>query len=162
MKLSIWKYFSKILLKMFHIFQGFRQSYIRSGPFRSIPSIWNQRSLSHLRHEMKAGRGTKWASGGVNLDNTRSQIFPKWHQFCKLEVPTCRNMQYWQLSGINTQLSNWHLLASTLLKARPCTLQIYTVFNCAPLSTVISLYGLHRVYLYSGFTFNCLIHCKWV
>ena len=29
------------------------------------------------------------------------------------------------------------------------TLQIYTVFNCVPLSTVISLYGLHLIALYS-------------
>ena len=45
MKLSIWNYFSKSLLTIFHLFQGFRQSYIRSGPSRSIPSIRNQRSL---------------------------------------------------------------------------------------------------------------------
>ena len=35
------------MLKTFHLFQGFRQSYIRSGPFRSIPSICNQRSLPY-------------------------------------------------------------------------------------------------------------------
>jgi hypothetical protein len=29
------------------------------------------------------------------------------------------------------------------------TLQIYTVFSCVPLSTVISLYGLHLIALYS-------------
>ena len=29
------------------------------------------------------------------------------------------------------------------------TLQIFTVFNCVPLSTVISLYGLHLIALYS-------------
>ena len=29
------------------------------------------------------------------------------------------------------------------------TLQIFTVFNCVPLSTVISLYGLHLIAIYS-------------
>ena len=45
MKLSIWKYFSKILLRNFHRFQGFRRSFLMSGPLRAIPSICNQRSL---------------------------------------------------------------------------------------------------------------------
>ena len=36
------------------------------------------------------------------------------------------------------------------LNFRLGTLQIYTVFNCVPLSTVISLYGLHLIALYSS------------
>ena len=46
MKLSIWKYFSKLLLRNFNHLQGFRPVYIMSGPFRAIPSICNQRSLN--------------------------------------------------------------------------------------------------------------------
>ena len=46
MKLSIWKYFSKLLLKNFHQFQGLNLSYNRPGHFGAIPSICNQRSLS--------------------------------------------------------------------------------------------------------------------
>ena len=38
-KLSIWKYFSKICFQNFIHFQGFRQSYQRPGPFRAILSI---------------------------------------------------------------------------------------------------------------------------
>ena len=33
------------MLRNFHQFQGFRQSFIISGPLRAIPSICNQRSL---------------------------------------------------------------------------------------------------------------------
>jgi hypothetical protein len=44
-KLSIWKYFSKILLRSFHQFQGLSLSYSRPGHFGAIPSICNQRFL---------------------------------------------------------------------------------------------------------------------
>ena len=44
-KFSIWKYFSKFLLNIFHLFHGYRQVFKRPCPFRSIPSICNQRSL---------------------------------------------------------------------------------------------------------------------
>ena len=45
MKLSIWKYFSKSLLRNFHQFQGFRPSFLMSRPFTAIQSICNQRTL---------------------------------------------------------------------------------------------------------------------
>ena len=48
MKISIWKYFSQILLRNVHQFQGFRQAYKRPGPLRAIPSICNQRSFSRV------------------------------------------------------------------------------------------------------------------
>ena len=49
MKLSISKYFAKILLRNVHQFQGLspilHQTYSRPGHFGAIPSICNQRSL---------------------------------------------------------------------------------------------------------------------
>ena len=45
MKLSIRKYFSKILTRNFDHYEGFSQNYQRPGPFTAIPSICNQRSL---------------------------------------------------------------------------------------------------------------------
>ena len=38
--------FFKKFAQNFRLFQGFRQAYIMSGPFRYIPSICNQRSLT--------------------------------------------------------------------------------------------------------------------
>ena len=42
MKLSIKKYFSKILTRNFDHYEGFRQSYQMIGPFTAIKSICNQ------------------------------------------------------------------------------------------------------------------------
>ena len=56
MKLSIWKYFSKILLRNFHQFQGLSLSYSRPGHFGAIPSICNQRSLEHWRIILAKGQ----------------------------------------------------------------------------------------------------------
>ena len=47
MKLSIWKYFSKILNRYFDHCEGFSQNYRRWRPFTAIPSICNQRCLGH-------------------------------------------------------------------------------------------------------------------
>ena len=66
MKLSIKKYFSKIWNRNFDHYEGFRQSYQMIGPFTAIPSICNQRSLTHpyiwaLKRPLKAQRAPKKA-----------------------------------------------------------------------------------------------------
>jgi hypothetical protein len=53
MKLFIWKYFSKILVRNFNYLQSFRPAHIKSGPFRAIPSICNQRSLVSVSSVME-------------------------------------------------------------------------------------------------------------
>ena len=53
MKLTIWKYFSKILLRIFHQFHGLSLSYSRPGQFEAIPSICNQRSLDYLTYWLR-------------------------------------------------------------------------------------------------------------
>ena len=53
-EISTWKYFSKTFLKIFHLFQGFRQSYLRSGlsyrvPFKSLLRVqMNSEESFHL------------------------------------------------------------------------------------------------------------------
>ncbi len=68
------------MLTFFHLFQGFRQSYIRSGSFSSIPSICNQRSLHecsvfisrfgprHIRAESPMVRKRNHATGAQPFD----------------------------------------------------------------------------------------------
>ena len=52
MKLSIRKYFSKLLTRNFDHYEGFRQYYIMIGSFTAIPSMCDQRSLNNLSNFM--------------------------------------------------------------------------------------------------------------
>ena len=52
MKLSIEKYFSKILARNFDHYEGFSQNYQWPSPFTAIPSICNQRSLANLMYHI--------------------------------------------------------------------------------------------------------------
>ena len=54
-KLSIWKYFSKILTRNVDHYEGFWQSFTMIGPFTAIPSICNQRSLLYSNKISKRG-----------------------------------------------------------------------------------------------------------
>jgi hypothetical protein len=60
MKLFICKNFSKNLVRSFNHLQGFKLAYIKSGPFRDIPSICNQRSLTKPKKILTNFRRAQW------------------------------------------------------------------------------------------------------
>ena len=90
-----------------------------------------------------------------------SQIFWIWsisaryrnnHVLCNQELGFSDLTTAWQLLPDNWLKTTWKLPDDCLTTIQNMTkwwaykaapLQIYTVFNCVPLSTIISLYGLH-------------------